>query len=103
MVRVSDSKNDLATLDRAMSTFKSIITRRTITKGAGNWAQELERDTASYNGVEHEHLPVAPGTVETTKQARLQSLRQSGKDTDIHTPVTRKINSKTTSHTELRH
>ncbi len=56
MVRISDSKNDLATLDRAMSTLKTIITRRTITKGAGNWAEELEKTTASYNGVEHEHL-----------------------------------------------
>ena len=94
MVRVSDSKNDLATLDRAMSTLKTIITRRTITKDAGNWAQELEKATSSYNGVEHEHLGVAPEKVALNPQVRFQMQQQSGKDNDIQDAVTRKIDAK---------
>ena len=55
-LRVAEGRNDIATIDRAIATLKMIITRRTITTGAGNWANELKAATASYNNTGHTHL-----------------------------------------------
>ncbi len=54
-LRVSEGKNGIATIDRAIQTLKLLITKRTITAGAGNWAQELKTATASYNDTGHTH------------------------------------------------
>ena len=70
IVKNKQNKNDLSTLDSAISTLKGILTRRVITPGAGNWAQELPAATESYNDLPHEHLQgVNPNQVAGNKDA----------------------------------
>ena len=89
--RVSENKNDIATLDRAISTLKVMLTRRTNTTGAGNWAQELAKATRSYNFTGHEHLgDQAPARVEDNKSIRFSLQKQASKDVDTQDAVTRK-------------
>ena len=55
-IRYREHRNDMSTLDNAISTIKGILTRRAVTPGAGNWAQELPAATESYNELPHDHL-----------------------------------------------
>ena len=82
--RVSDSKNDIATLDRAIGTLKNILTKRTITIGAGNWAQELKKATASYNNTQHEHLGTEPpNEVKDNESLQFDLKVKASQDHDI--------------------
>ncbi len=66
-LRFAEARNDIATIDSAIASLKLLITKRTITTGAGNWAQELKAATASYNKSPHEHLGMEqPSSVEGT-------------------------------------
>ncbi len=90
-LRVSEGKNDIATLDRAIATLKLLLTRRTLTTGAGNWAAELKTATESYNNTGHTHLGLeAPGTVEENDQLQFQLQVQAGKDHDEQDKVARR-------------
>jgi hypothetical protein len=88
MHRVSESKNDLATLDRAMGTLKVILTKRTVTIGAGNWIQELKKATISYNNTAHEHLDdEAPNDVQDNKSLQFELQVQAARDHDTQTKL----------------
>ena len=90
-LRVSEGKNDIATLDRAIATLKLLLTRRTLTTGAGNWAAELKAATDSYNNTGHTHVGLeAPGTVEENDQLQFQLQVQAGKDHDEQDKVARR-------------
>jgi len=89
--RVAENRNDISTLDRAISTLKVMLTRRTVSPGSGNWAQELAKATRSYNFTGHEHLgDEAPAKVEDNKSLRFQMQQQSSRDVDKQDTVTRK-------------
>ncbi len=80
---MAEGVNDIATVDRAIATLKLLITKRTITTGAGNWAEELNAATASYNNTGHTHLDLeTPGSVEDNDQLQFQLQVQAGKDHD---------------------
>jgi hypothetical protein len=84
MHRVSESKNDIATLDRAIGTLKNTLTKRTVTIGAGNWAQEFKKATISYNNTTHAHLgDEAPNEVEDNKSLQFELKVQASKDHDV--------------------
>jgi transposase InsO family protein len=101
--RVSDSRNDIATLDRAMGSLKTILTKRTVTIGAGNWAQELKKATNSYNNTQHEHLGVeAPNEVETNKSLQFDLQVQASKDHDVQHKVNTKRRAKLEASTFFR-
>jgi hypothetical protein len=93
MVRVAEGRNDIATIDRAIATLKLLITKRTITTGAGNWAQELAKATSGYNKTGHTHLGLeAPGTVQNNESLQFEMQVQSGKDNDAQEKVSSKTN-----------
>jgi transposase InsO family protein len=103
ILRVSEGKNDIATLDRAIATLKLLLTRRTLTTGAGNWAVELKAATESYNNTGHTHLGFeAPGTVEDNDQLQFQLQVQAGKDHDQQDKVARRKNKKITEGASFR-
>ena len=74
VIRYKENKNDLATLDSAISTLKSILTRRVITVGASNWAKELPAATESYNELPHEHLQGVDPNLATSNKDVIFSL-----------------------------
>jgi hypothetical protein len=90
-VRFKVDRNDLATLDSAISTLKSILTRRTVTVGAGNWAEELKEATESYNELPHEHLQgVDPNQVASNKDVIFSLQEDAGNGFAHNDAVVRK-------------
>ena len=78
-VKNKENKNDLSTLDSAISTLKGVLTRRVVTIGAGNWAQELKEATESYNELPHEHLQgVDPNQVAENKDVIFSLQEDAG-------------------------
>ena len=49
-------KNAIATVDRAIATLKSALTRRVSQPNSGNWAEELQAATNGVNNSPHDHL-----------------------------------------------
>jgi len=90
-VRYKSNKNDFSTLDRAISTLKEILTRRTVTIGNGNWAQELKEATESYNELPHEHLQgVDPNQVASNKDVIFSLQEDAGNGFAHNDAVVRK-------------
>jgi hypothetical protein len=90
-IRSKENRNGLATLDRAISTLKSILTRRVVTIGAGNWAEELKDATESYNELPHEHLQgVDPNQVASNKDVIFSLQEDAGNGFAHNDAVVRK-------------
>jgi hypothetical protein len=97
-LRFAEGCNDIATIDRAIASLKLLITKRTLTTRAGNWAQELRAATASYNQSPHEHLGMEqPSSVEGNDQLQFELQAQSGKDNDAQGKVSQQVNKKIAS------
>ncbi len=91
MDRVELGKNDISTIERGIATLKGLITRRTITQGGGNWVEELQTATYSYNNTGHQHLgDEPPEDVETNDSLQFQLHAQAARDRDTQTTATQK-------------
>ena len=89
MHRVALGKNDLATIDRGIATLKGLITKRTISKEGGNWVEELQPATRSYNHNAHSHLGgEPPEDVENNDSLQFQLQAQAARDSDKQTTTT---------------
>jgi hypothetical protein len=101
--REAVSKNDLATLDRAIATLKQIITRRVVSQGGGNWVEELQTGVRSYNKTAHTHLGMqTPESVEGNDSLRFDLQQQASKDGDTQSAVTKKREQRLTDATTYR-
>jgi hypothetical protein len=59
VVKDTDDRNAIATVDRAIGTIKRALKRREIAKG-GNWLSNLDATVAGYNKTEHGAINTAP-------------------------------------------
>jgi transposase InsO family protein len=102
--REAVSKNDLATLDRAIATLKQIITRRVVSQGTGNWVEELQTGVRSYNMTAHTHISGCSHQSqwrETTRSDSICNNRQRWTETYRAPSQKRESNdSQTQQHTE---
>ena len=91
LFRVSESRNDIATLDRAIATLKATLTRFVVTPGNGNWAAMLQRATKAHNKNAHTHLDgAAPVDVEDDEAKQFELQEQAARDHDTQTKITKK-------------
>ena len=93
--REKESKNDIATVDRAIATVKQTISKLEITPGAGEWAEVLQKATKAHNKKSHTHLDGgAPEDVQEDKEKQFDLQQQAAKSRDQQTEVSKKLRGK---------